>query len=209
VLRNDNSVVTCGCFVVLPTPLAARVHRLTCGEQQGNPGQHSDDAASTLRKTKRSLEATDASGRPLAVVCLFDDLQQQSRWEVSPRTKHEVERLLRSDVSSRLVHSEPQKPVSAAIHGACFPLAHRDQKLTCRLSGSREASFTGEQALAQGVCDSGTPSHEKGSPPATDAVCCCFSGQDPSTRSPPPRSRPSEAKFNQHYRLTTEDRTNA
>src|SRR5579871_2492863 len=46
------------------TPLAARVHRLTRGEQQGNPGQHRHDVASSLQKTKRSLEATDASGRP-------------------------------------------------------------------------------------------------------------------------------------------------
>ena len=133
-LRN----VTCGCFVVVPTPLAARVHRLTCGEQQGNPGQHSNDGTPALRKTKRSLEATDASGRPLAVVQLFDNLQQPSTWEVSPRTKHEVERLLRSDVSSRLVHPALQKPVSAAIHGACFPPAQRVQKLKTNLQAQQK-----------------------------------------------------------------------
>jgi hypothetical protein len=120
--------VRCYLFVVVLTPLAARVHQLTRGEQQGNPGQHSNDVAPSLRKTKRSLEATDASGRPLAVVQLFDNLQQPSTWEVSPRTKHEVERLLRSDVSSRLVHPALQKPVTAAIQGACFRPRHFDPK---------------------------------------------------------------------------------
>jgi hypothetical protein len=130
----QTSLACCGTLPVgvslwcLPL-LAARVHRLTCGGQQGNPGQHSNDGAPALRKTKRSLEATDASGRPLAVVQLFDNLQQPSTWEVSPRTKHEVERLLRSDVSSRLVHPALNQPVSAAaIHGACFPPAQRVPK---------------------------------------------------------------------------------
>jgi hypothetical protein len=114
----------------VPTPLTARLHWLTCGEQQGNPGQHSNDMAPALRKTKRSLEATDASGRPLTVVQLFDNLQQPSTWEVSPRTKHEVERLLRSDMSNRLVHPALQRPVTAAIHGACVRLFVHQPKLT-------------------------------------------------------------------------------
>jgi hypothetical protein len=102
-------------FVDAPaTPLAASDHRLTCGEQQGNPGQHGNDAARWLRKTKWSLEATDVSARSLAVVQLFDDLQQpSSTWEVSTRTKHEVERILRSDVSSRLVHPASVAPTNA------------------------------------------------------------------------------------------------